>query len=324
MDDDHTQIPPASEGAYPTGEIRDAFGTKETSGERSVTLRVGQVDETWAAYGLRQMPLLVRHDEEYQPSNYKLITRGDAVRPDLVAIVSRGYELFPNEELAKVMATWAQRNGYRRYEDARYSFVGSGGHAVFLAYLPEDEKAGSYYVTKGDLVRVGFCARNSIDASVGFGLDVFTYRGTCWNGSIVTSKEGQRAWTAKDLGKAAEANLSHRHTVGLRGLIEGLNAHVEELRHIGESVITYYKRLAQERLSQKIADALAHTIIPAKCLPWETGKNKQPIVDTRKTLWDTYNSLTQAIWHNAKTDMRTKWLYFGALHQTLTREVPAR
>lgn len=329
-----------------------------------ITLRVGGVSDAWKQYGLLEAPLLLAQREgdktQFIPSNYKLVLRGQggntakvsmpkqretfrlpegvqapATQADLIAILSREYELYPNEELVKVMDRWTAENHYKRYEDARYSFTSGSGNAVFLTYLPRDEEVGSYFVgDRRDKVRLGFVARNSIDGSVGFGLDVFTFRGICYNGSIVMNETGLRAWNPYQVSQNATAKLKHRHTKGLSEVIEHLDTNIEQLQVVGEQVIAYYQHLATVKLNQVIAEHLANTMIPEKYfqqtgITFEKEKDKKGkilsekvVVEQNKDMWTVYNDLTQAIWHNAQTDMRSKFQYFNVLHSTLGTVVP--
>jgi hypothetical protein len=254
---------------------------------------------------------------------------------DLIAILSREYELYPNEELVKTMDKWTVENHYKRYEDARYSFTSGSGNAVFLTFLPRDEEVGSYFIgDRKDKVRLGFVARNSIDGSVGFGLDVFTFRGICYNGSIVMNEAGLRAWNPYQVSQNATAKLKHRHTKGLTEVIEHLDTQIEQLHIVGEQVIAYYRHLATVKLNQVIAEHLAETMIPEKYfqktgITFEKEKDKKGkitsekvVVEQNKDMWTVYNDLSASIWHQTTTDMRSKFQYFNNLHGALAKAVP--
>ena len=311
-------------------------GITESGEARFLTLRVGTLSPTWANYGLTETPLLLSKGGAFEPSKYKLILKGKQNKPEinseLIAILSKEYELFPNEELAKVMDRWATENGFKRKEDSRYTYMGSHGNAQFLTYLPRDEKDGSYYIgDRKDQVRLGFCARNSIDGSVGFGLDVFTFRGLCWNGAIVMTREGSRAFNQYQIAEKADAKLHHKHTSGLQEIVKNLDRYVAELHEVGEGVIAYYRHLATQRFNREIAEALNKTILPKKYLEhngtmtFEDKKQKKTLVsiDSKADMWTVYNSLSEAIWHQTSTDMRSKFQYFGVTHDVLAQTVPA-
>ena len=121
-------------------------GIKESGEGRFLTLRVGPLSRQWASYGLTETPLLLSKGGAYEQSKYKLILKGEQNQPEikseLIAILSKEYELFPNEELAKIMERWATDNGFKKNEDSRYTYKGSGGNAQFLTYLPKDEQKG--------------------------------------------------------------------------------------------------------------------------------------------------------------------------------------
>ena len=163
---------------------------------------------------------------------------------------------------------------------------------------------------------------------MGFGLDVFTFRGLCWNGAIVMSAGGERAFNPFEISERAEAKLHHKHTSGLQEIVKNLDRYVEQLHQVGEGVIAYYRHLATQRFNIEIAEALNKTLLPKKYLEhngtmtFEENKKKIVGIDAKADLWSVYNNLTEAIWHQTGTDMRSKMQYFGQLHGTLAKAVP--
>jgi hypothetical protein len=77
-------------------------------------------------------------------------------------------------------------------------------------------------------------------------------------------------------------------------------------------------------LNRQIIDALQHSVIPKKYLPWETDKETKEAIPPVQPMsaWDTYNILTQNIWHNPRADPASKWMYFGQVHATLAQVIP--
>lgn len=291
---------------------------------KEVTLRVGEVKDTWAKHKLFEgTPILFGKPGDLKPSNQKVIFRKNG-ELEFVKILSTDYELFPNEELKERLDGWAGENGYSIFKDSR---AGKNGHGRFLIYLPNDIEKDNYGVGHSwagteDKVRVGFAARNSIDGSIGFGLDVFTFRKLCNNGVIVMADNSRSTLRA---GKATTASIEHKHTPNLVAFLDKLGEHMERLRGIGEQVIAYYDQLAQVQINEEIARALASTYIPKKYLPYEVDEQGKPKLDTikgRKDMWSIYNDFTKGIWHNDSSDMKSRFEYFNALHNTLQRVVP--
>jgi hypothetical protein len=301
---------------------KEKKNTIEPSG--FIRLATAWPDRTWENYGLSQATLLTwSKGTGWQKSRHKLILR-DLLDPKLVAVVGEDYFLFPNEEVDRLMGEWAQKNHYKLYEDSRYSFSSRNGNAVFRCYLPEDEQIGSYFIGgRRDQVRTGFTVRNSIDGTMGFGVDLFTFRGLCTNGSIVYTPQGSRAFSARELKNATEASLYARHSKSLSNVINQFDAYINDLQEAGKAIADYYTQLAETKLNERIAKKLMESQLPKAYLPFEIRKEDQrPLFDSYKDMWETYNDITAAIWHNTKADMRTKYAYFNELHKTLYAAVP--
>jgi len=295
------------------------------------TVKIGAYSRKWERYGLLEAPLLSHNQisNTDEPTGRKLIVRETNGEKQLaVPPVSEAYYLLPNEEVRARFDQWAKAGGFELYDDSRYTFTSRTGNAAFLCYLPKGEEIGSYFVTPRDRVQLGFCARNSIDGSTGFGVDVFTYRGLCTNGSIVLNQEGRRAFSFRAASEAARARLYAHHTANLEEVFGNLHEHLAKLAHAGESVISFYRRLTEIELNQEIAEALTGSGLPQRVLPWEVKEDKVTNVP-RMNLWQTYNTITggddnaSGIWHNTKAAMPTKVAQFNALHSTLEAVIKA-
>jgi hypothetical protein len=311
MNHDDQAVKPVSSGGETEGESTPAAASRATEAQRVLTVpvQVDRLNDRWAEYDLYTGRLLVQGKEGYRPTSTKLVLR-QLDDPRLVAAVGADYVLFPNEELEKQLDTLAAAQGWARYQDPRYQYQSRDGTAVFLTYLPKDETRGSYQITHGDTVRVGFCARNSIDGSMGFGLDLFTYRGLCRNGSIM-----QQSFLG---------SLHSKHTPRLEIVLEHLDQHLAELVQVGEQAVAWYRELARVDLNRQIIDALQHSSIPRKYFPWETDKETKEAIPPVQpmTTWDVYNALTEKIWHNERADPASKWMYFTQVHTELAKVVP--
>jgi hypothetical protein len=81
--------------------------------------------------------------------------------------------------------------------------------------------------------------------------------------------------------------------------------------------------MAAEKVTDEIIQKIKKSRISNKVLP-EYLAAKVPTVETTDlTQWKVYNDVTEAIWHNAKSAMKTKLFQFQTLHQIMPLEVRA-
>jgi hypothetical protein len=276
-----------------------------------VTLKIAKLNAEWKKYNLYSGQLVLKDSDGYKLSNNKIVFRDLPTQQsptiNLIQVLGSEYRVYANEEVEKGADQWASENGFKPYD--KYTHISKSGNAIFRTYLPNDEYRGSYNITDKDSVKLGFCVRNSIDGTVGFGLDTFTYRGVCANGSI--------------MGRANEAGVYHKHTMGLTDIINSFKVYVDEAMKAGEQVISYYRLLVTIPLDEKLARVLTKTPIPKKYLPFSLNTDKLPVLPTKTmNMWEVYNTLTQNIWHSDRTDIRSKYLYFNHLHSALINAIP--
>lgn len=307
-------------------------------------IKVYQPNLKWDQYHIYDAQLAYWNAaEQWFPADQKLIFRGtmengkvNDLRP--VRVLSQKFELFPNEELKTRLDKWAGAAGYDYYQDDRYSAYSKDKNAAFFTYLPKGESNGSYFITGQDSVKVGFLARNSVDGTVGFGLDLFTYRGLCYNGSIVTTRIGDTEgnlgtsrWDLHTNAREQGAQLAHKHTKGLEDVLDRLDDHMEDLRNLGDQLINYYKNLTQLKLNEEMANRLAASPLPQYALPFEVDTKsdkgiRKPILTEsvkNKTLWDAYNDVTHGLWFNQKMDSKSKYSMYAHLHRAMEIKVAA-
>ena len=276
-----------------------------------VTLKLAKVNREWEKYNLFSGRIVIHDREGYKLSNNLMVFRdlptkeSPTISP--IQVLGSDYRLFANEEVVKVCDEWAETNSFKPFNG--YTHMSKSGNAIFRAYLPKDDSIGSFTFTNGDKVRVGFCVRNSIDGTVGFGLDAFTYRGLTDTGVIVS--------------RASQTTTYHKHTSGLSGIVANMQTYVDETVKAGELVVNYYKKLETLPLTMDYAKALAKTPIPKKYHPFNFDDDKLPILPTQTmTMLEVYNHETDSIWHSDKTDIRSKYLYFNHLHSALINVIP--
>lgn len=283
----------------------------------SIIYNVYKVNQEWAKYHLFSALGISKGPQGWYETGEQAIFRalpsGERFH---IKTVGKRYELYPNEELQERLDAWANANGFKRHFKQAFNYGGSNGNALYLTYLPADEQLGSYFIRdESDPVRFGFAARNSIDGSVSFGLDSFSFRGLCTNGNI--------------FGVSKQESHTKRHTKALRELIKNLNPLVSDLMTQADQLASFYQALAKLELKQKEAETLAQSYLPSKYLPFQTEvEEKQRIVvladgrpvleqkegsDTDKgaDLWSIFNNINGRIWHGEKADMQTKAEYMG-------------
>jgi len=261
-------------------------------------LSFGRIDESLQEFGILEAPILFNG----HASGYKAIIKNGS----LVAILGQDYKTLPNKIAIRVAESVAETVGARPLK----SKVFGGGHIAFNATgtkfyatytLPKAEEVG------GEKVYVGFTIRNAIDGTLAFSCSGFTFRGMCKNGVI--------------LGYKKLAYFYRKHTKGFQ--IDQKQIEDRVLRVIMDTyqVIENYRKLQQLKLNETIAEQIAQArFISRKFIPdyieVERG-GKLLVYDPNISLWEVYNDLTEAIWHNDKTTLDSKIAQFNVLHQII-------
>lgn len=157
------------------------------------------------------------------------------------------------------------------------------------------------YNVQGEKMKIGCDVRNSIDGTSSFGCGVFTYRKICKNGVIYGHKQ--------------IAGFSRIHTKGLQPIIKNLKERMLLVMEKAEDILRSYKELAEQTITNELIEKIRKSRIPKKVLPGYISEKKadQPQI----TQWQLYNDLTELIWHNPKSDLRTKNFQFQTLHAVL-------
>lgn len=269
----------------------------------TINIKRGELANEWPQYNLSSAPVFMigSDGKEYESEDYKAILRTD--RPSdrqLAAFVSTRYTLFPNEEALRIATEASAALGFTLQD----RFDTRNGNLMYATFLSEKFTTE---VKVGDVVKVGFTVRNSIDASSGFGLDAYTYRLKCTNGLITRAQSAELNASAKHIGDIEKF---------MARVVSTLNDFTNRLGLITDT----YRQWADELMEEKYAQELAKRL-PAKYLPKyvkvERGTHKVTM-EGRPTIWEFYNDVTDPIWHNADVDIRSKALYGNILHETLT------
>jgi hypothetical protein len=263
------------------------------------SISFGNPDETWAKHNITQYPV----DYNDEKSNWKAIVRNDK----LVAILSKYYVLLPNEEAFNVAMTAAQMAGLQPFTPARFGMFAPKDNRLYnkaetrmhALFMPKDE-----HTVGGEKLKIGVDVFNAIDGSSSFGASIFTYRAICGNGVIY--------------GKQEIFGVTQIHTKGLQPVIDNLKNVILSVMDHTNDVLEGYKRLAEERLTEKMVERLRKKFPKTVQPEWLKVEEKQAQFVALKdiSLWEAYNDLTQLIWHN-KSDITTKNQQYNALHKII-------
>ncbi len=240
-------------------------------------------------------------DDEETP--YKAIVRDG----ELVKILGQGYELFPNEEALKLADQAAALVGLKPFSVSAPG-LRTEGHVIFNE---EETRMRAVYTlgrverVDGDEVNVGVNVFNSIDGSSSFGCGLFTFRQICSNGVI--------------LGYEKIFQVRRIHTKGLSRVLEEMKTRMVYTMERGLAVLDSYRRMAQERVMEKLVDQILKSRLSLKVLPNYIKEEKVELPDLSQ--WELYNDITELIWHNAEAGLQTKTFQFNTLHRVMPLQV---
>jgi len=277
-------------------------------------------DNTWGKYGITEVPLLVRADngEVFDDKAFKGIFQDGKYRK----IVGRNYIVFPNEEVDLIVTKLVEQ-----YKDEYGIYLFKSHYArnsdiKFWELRTESskfQKAIEGSKISNDVVNVGLIIRNSLGAGVSFGADLFTFRQVCTNGAIARGK---------DLGNL---KIKHYGQNALEEMVNSLERRLGDMLWEGMDLLKYYERMTQLKMKQELAEKLGNTFAK-KYLPEyivinedKAKKLKPEIVLTNEgksmTLWNTFNHITDPVWHNEHTRFNTKSYMTTTLHKLMFEEV---
>ena len=254
--------------------------------------------DRWAQYGLSTPEIVFQEGS----TRYKAIIKND----ELVAILGKGYLLFPNEEALKIADSSAKLAGLVPFDPSNVPGIKSEDHVL---YSDNGHKIRAIYTAgkvdkvDGDEVNVGVNVFNAIDGSSSLGCGLFTFRSICSNGVI--------------FGYEKVMSMRMIHTKGLEAAIDDLKNRMVLVMEYGHTLIETYRAMAAKRATNKMVNHILSTRIPAKVLPDYITEEEATLPDI--SAWGLYNDVTEAIWHNEKAGMKTKTIQFGWLHRAVDR-----
>jgi hypothetical protein len=261
----------------------------------------GTADDAWKQHGLQELP--VRYNGGKTP--FKAITR----HGEFVTILGRGYYLFPNEEAFKLATQAADLVGLKPFAPKGLDGTKRLRQQGNVFYNREQTLMHAWYAppktydVEGEQMHIGCDVVNSIDGSTSFGCSVFTYRGICANGVIFGYRE--------------LAGFKRMHTKGMENILGNLKTRMVSVMDTALATLERYQELAENPVTTALVEKIRKSRLPKKVLPDYLQPDAAEEAALGFTEWQLYNDITQEIWHNAKTGLRTKTFQFATLHRAL-------
>jgi hypothetical protein len=134
---------------------------------------------------------------------------------------------------------------------------------------------------------------------------LFTYRFICGNGVI--------------MGKENLLSVRRVHTRGLERAVEELKARMVVVMEEGAGLVEGYRALARMRVTEGLVERILGSRLPLRVLPDYVMEEEAAVPDV--SVWQLYNDVTEAIWHNARAGLRTKTFLFSQLHRVMPLQV---
>lgn len=261
------------------------------------------VDNTWYdQYGIQTKNLLARgsNGEKYDDHRYKVILFDG----EYDGIVGRKYVVYPNPEAAKLVLMVAEKKKLTLGD----TDVSHHGKAQYWQLVSEDIKEQIDYRDMGDVVHGGVVVRNGVGVSVALGCDLFTMRVRCSNGCV---------------GRGVDMGFKLRHIGNIEVLQRMFIDKIDKVLETSHEMLQFYKKMATQRMNKKIAQAIAKAI-PHKALPDSITYDKKTheMIGYREdNLWESFNQITERLWHDPKSQFARKAGHEQWLHRLLVREV---
>jgi hypothetical protein len=302
-------------------------------------VEIGDQEQTWDDYGLALQPVILDGED----TGRRLLTRNGK----FVADVSDQYKVLPNERAVSVANQVAQDLGAVPFHD----FDGDWYVQLDDHVFQNEERTRSHalyawddpFFVGGDEVQFGFAVHNSIDGSLAFQVGLFTFRHACAN-MVFMGVEGEGMSFDQ---REVIQHESHQHTKGLDVDPESLKAWIKAALTMKDTVSEAYnawrdRTISVEEVSDLIQMArnrrLAGNDLPGwmadlddhlaeieedfeeddEQMPWEMrAKTIEANIPQAENVWDTYNGLTENIWHSDSTNDQSKRQKFKQVHQVM-------
>lgn len=311
-------------------------------------LEAGDAVQTWPEFGLEMVPVVMDDVD----TGRRLIRRNG----DYVADVTDSYKLLPNERAVEATNQVASDLGAIPFHEWEREDDRNDGWFIKLDdHVYQDQQRRRVHAlyawdsgTVGqDDMEYGFAVHNSIDGSLGFNVALFSFRHACQNMThIGTNSFAQSRSLGVESERAVLSAEQHKHTSGLEVDVDALAQRVEDTLMLVDDVNETYNQWREDVIQPTHVDSLIRRF-PYKDLPgWAkdiadaldaaaenedldgtdelTAERRAKIIRGEtpdETIWDTYNDMTQAIWHDDRTSDNSKRRKFNQVHNVFPLQV---
>lgn len=309
----------------------EAIGTAE--------LEAGDPEQIWEEFGLELVPVL--HDGE--DTGRRFVRRNGKY----VADVSERYKLLPNERAVAAANEVARDLGATPFHDFEgdwyvtlddHVFQDEDRRRVHALYAWDDPVD----IGEDDPVQFGFAVHNSIDGSMSFEVGLFTFRHGCANMVLMGARGRGMNFDSRDVVQ----HSTHAHTSGLEVDTDNLKSRIKTMLTFVDEVEETYRAWREQFLSRDevldLLDRLDKGQLTTDDLPAWLADIQETVEDAEENeqlgeeapwenraelvaaempeaanTWDTYNTMTEAIWHSATTNDRSKRQKMKDVHRVL-------
>lgn len=292
-------------------------------------LDAGVSTQVWEQYGLELVPVKLNG----QDTGRRLILRNG----EFIADVTNRYQLLPNERAVHAADAVANELGAVPFSDfggdwfiplEDHVVMDEEGRRVHALYAWDDPVT----LENGDDIQMGFAVHNSIDASLGFHVGLFTFRNACANMVWMGVHDDGMAFDDRDV----VVNGMRKHTSGLEVDNDALRARVKNVLLLADEVSETYDAWREQFVTEEHIDALITRFPYDDLPPWLQGvadaldkarendsltedftsedliRSEMPATES---VWTTYNDLTASVWHDPDTSDRTKAKKMKDIHR---------
>lgn len=302
------------------------------------SLEAGEPEQVWEEYGLESVPILLDGED--------IGRRIIRYNGNYISDVSDHFKVLPNEQVVKAANTVAEELGADPFHEFSGDWYVTLDDHVYQD--PERKRVHALYAwdegtIDDDELEYGFVVHNSIDGSMALRVGLFTFNHACAN--MVHIGSGTFAdYSARDVEeeRGVISESARRHTKNMDVELESLAYRIRGVIAAVPDVHETYQQWLQEQLTVAQVEELIDRL-PRKNLPvWmqsaaeefeavEENEGLDPgmlpedrranIVEARmpsaEATWETYNSLTEAIWHDDNTTDTSKMRKMKQLHRVL-------
>lgn len=315
----------------------DAF-IDSVSAQNDVKLEAGSPikDNTFDEYGIKTVPVMAGDNVD---TGRRFIFRDG----EFLADVSGKYNLLPNEEVLKIADDVADDLGASKFTDfdgdwycplEDHAITDEEGRRLHAMYAWNEDTVG------GDDMNYGFIIHNSIDASLGFSVGLFSFRHACSNMVWMGAGKQQSGMGFDD--RNILRSYYHRHTQGLETDADELKTLIENTVGVIPDIHDTYSDWVDSSISvsevKELRERLPHQDLPE----WvqeaieaveearaETDEDEEldeleanmEYVDRMpddEDKWGFYNDITESVWHSDTTNDNSKSNKMKKTHRVLT------